>query len=144
MMLYNMTRQKGLQFVLRLNKYWLLSLQEKFTNQVFVQIHKSISIYIYIYIKKLKRIIYCCYASIEPHQFHVIIFFLFNFPIIVFNIYFFNIYIFQLFYLPYLFISPLFSTLISFFLFSFIFLYFCLFLFTPSTINLSLSFPFYA
>ena len=50
MMLYNMTRQKGLQFVLRLNKYWLLSLQEKFTNQVFVQIHKSISIYIYIYI----------------------------------------------------------------------------------------------
>ena len=47
MMLYNMTRQKGLQFVLRLNKYWLLSLQEKFTNQVFVQIHKSISIYIY-------------------------------------------------------------------------------------------------
>ena len=55
MMLYNMTRQKGLQFVLRLNKYWLLSLQEKFTNQVFVQIHKSISIsislYIYIYQK---------------------------------------------------------------------------------------------
>ena len=92
---------------------------------------------------------------------HVIIFFLFNFPIIVFNIFFliftflqhfFFPYLFispillqpfslpylfisslllQPFSLPYLFISPLPSTLISFFPFLFIFHYFCLFLFTP-------------
>ena len=79
---------------------------------------------------------------------YVIIFFLFNFFIIVFNIYFFKIFtilqpfsppylfisplLLQLFSLSYIFISPLSSTLISFFLFPFIFLYFCLFLFTLS------------
>ena len=57
---------------------------------------------------------------------HVIIFFLFNFPIIVFNINFFIIFtLLQPLSLPYLFISPLPSTLISFIIFPFIFLYFC-------------------
>ena len=79
---------------------------------------------------------------------HVIIFFLFNFSIIVLTFIYFLIFtLLQLFSLHYLFIYPLLllpfslldlfifslpSTLISFFLFPLIFLYFCLFLFTPS------------
>ena len=42
MMLYNMLKQKGLQFALLLNQYWFLRLQEKITNQICVQTHKCI------------------------------------------------------------------------------------------------------
>ena len=48
----------------------------------------------------MNRSIYCCYAPIKPHQHHVIIFFISNFPIIVFNINFLNIYISLTFLLP--------------------------------------------
>ena len=95
----------------------------------------------------MKRSIFYCYASIEPHQRPHHYFFLSNFPIIVFNFFFKIFILFQPFSLPYLFISPLLlqpvslsyifisslpSTLISFFLFPFIFFYFCLFLFMSS------------
>ena len=83
---------------------------------------------------------------------HILIFFLFNFPITFLTFIFFYLHFSNLssplpfhlpttsptfippqpLSLPYLFISPLPSTLISFLLFPFIFLYFCLFLFTPS------------
>ena len=66
---------------------------------------------------------------------HVIIIFLFNFPIIFFNIYSFFKYLhfLQLFSIPYLFISLLPFTFISLFIFPFIFFFFfCLFLFTLS------------
>ena len=92
------------------------------------------SIYIYIYISKSWSVAFIVATLQLSHiNVHVIIFYLFNFLIIVFNIYLFLIFtLLQPFSLPYLFISPLPSTLISFTLFPFIFLYFCLFLFTPS------------
>ena len=95
----------------------------------------QIYIYIYIiYISKSWSVTFIVATLQLSHiSVHVIIFYLFNFPIIVFNINFFIIFtLLQPLSLPYLFISPLPSTLISFFLFSFIFLYFCLFLFTTS------------
>ena len=92
----------------------------------------------------MKHSIYCCYASIEPHQlprhYHFAFQFSYNFFLtfthFLKNIYtFFNISIsltfsFPHYPLPYFFISPLPSTLISLFIFLFIFLFFCPFLFT--------------
>ena len=98
--------------------------------------YKSIYIYIYIYIyisKSWSVAFIVATLQLSHINVHVIIFYLFNFLIIVFSIYLFLIFtLLQPFSLPYLFISPLPSTLISFTLFPFIFLYFCLFLFTPS------------
>ena len=92
------------------------------------------NLYIYIYISKSWSVAFIVATLQLRHiSVHIIIFYLFNFPIIVFNIYLFLIFkLLQPFSLPYLFISPLNSTLISFILFPFTFLYFCLFLFTPS------------
>ena len=101
----------------------------------------------------MKHSIYCCYASIEPHQlprhYHFAFQFSYNFFLtfthFLKNIYtFFNISIsltfsFPHYPLPYFFISPLPSTLISLFIFLFIFLFFFVLSYSqPFTINLSL------
>ena len=60
---------------------------------IYLSLSLSLSLYIYIYISKSWNITFIDATLQLSHiSVYVIIFFLFNFPIIVFNIYFFNIY----------------------------------------------------
>ena len=93
--------------------------------------------FLYLYISKSWSVAFIvAMLQLSYISIHVIIIFLFNFPITFFNIYSFFKYLhfFQLFSIPYLFISPLPFTFISLFIFPFIlfFFFFCLFLFTLS------------
>ena len=110
------------------------------------------TVHLYLYISKSWSVAFIVATLQSNHiSVHVIIFFIFNFPIIFltllihfFFFLFFNIYTLNPFSFLYFYISSLPSTLISFFLCLFIFLYFVFSYSHPLTINLSFVLSFYA